>query len=39
MLCPNTDGFALEETVVVVVLSTVCVSGADVLVMKLPSPL
>jgi hypothetical protein len=39
MLCPNTDGFALEMTVVVVVLTTVWVSGGDVLVVKLASPL
>ena len=30
---------ALEVTIVVVVLSTVCVSAGDVLVVKLPSPL
>ena len=38
--CPNVDGFSEEVTVVVVfALLTTCVSTADVLALKLPSPL
>src|ERR1700730_16050922 len=36
---PNTDGLALETTVVDVALTTVSVSTGEVLVVKLPSPL
>ena len=37
--CPNTDAFCDDVTAVVVVVAfTVCVSGADVLPLKFPSP-
>ena len=39
-LCPNTDGFGAEVTLVVVLaLFTVCVGNDPLLVLKLPSPL